>query len=577
VRVSAPDRLARWVPVASWLPRYQRSWLPADLLGGLTVWALIVPEALAYAGIAGVPPQYGLYAIPLAVLGYAIFGTSRQLFVGPSSTVAALSASTIAPFVVAGGPNPVVLTAALAIIVGIIYIAGGLLRLGFVARFFAKPVLDGFIVGLGIYIAVGQLPKLVGLEKAGGNTLQQLWSIVREIGSWDWLTVAVGVASIGVLFGLARVVPKVPGALVVTVASILATRLFGLADDGLAIVGPVPTGFHFVSWSGLSWDTVLDMVPGALAILVVGFAEAIAIAKAYAAKYEYRVDANQEMVAYGVASIGAGVLQGYTVSGSLSKSAAADDAGAKTPVVLVVVSVMVLLTILVLAGLFEYLPEATLGAIVIHAVAGMIDVGKLRRLWDAHVVDFWLAAAALAGVLVFDILPGIVIGVALSLILFIHRLDHPHVAKLGRNRQDNSFGDLAEHPDAAPVPGLLVLRIDAPLIFANADAFGDTIEDELDRAHASDGAYPRALVLDLEGCFEIDTTGTDALLQVARLLDRRGIGLRLARAKAPVRTVLEHLGATEMIGADHFFPTIAAAVDAPASDTREHHDEGVAE
>jgi len=575
--VNAPKRLAQWVPVVSWLPRYERSWLSADLLAGLTVWALIVPEALAYAGIAGVPPQYGLYAIPLAVLGYAVFGTSRQLFVGPSSTVAALSASTIAPFVVAGGPNPVVLTAALAIIVGVIYIAGGLLRLGFVARFFAKPVLDGFIVGLGIYIAVGQLPKMVGLEKAGGNTLQQLWSIVREIGSWDWLTVAVGVASVGVLVGLARVAPKVPGALVVTVTSILATRLFGLAEHGLAIVGPVPTGFHFVSWSGLTWDTVLDMVPGALAILVVGFAEAIAIAKAYAAKYEYRIDANQEMVAYGVASIGAGVLQGYTVSGSLSKSAAADDAGAKTPVVLVVVSVMVLLTILVLAGLFEYLPEATLGAIVIYAVAGMIDVGKFRRLWDAHVVDFWLAVAALAGVLVFDILPGIVIGVALSLILFIHRLDHPHVARLGRDRQGAAFGDLAEHADVVPVPGVLILRIDAPLIFANADAFGDTIEDELDRARASDGSYPRALVLDLEGCFEIDTTGTDALLQVARLLDRRGVDLRLARAKAPVRTVLEHLGATETIGADHFSPTIAAAVDATPSDTRQHHDEGAAE
>jgi MFS superfamily sulfate permease-like transporter len=283
----------------------------------------------------------------------------------------------------------------------------------------------------------------------------------------------------------------VPGALVVTVLAIAATQAFDLAGHGLAIVGPVPTGFSFVPWTGVTWDAFVDMLPGALAILIVGFAEGVAIAKSYAAKYEYRIDPNQEMLAYGAASIGAGVLQGYTVTGSLSKSAASEAAGAKTPLTLVVVSVMTLLTILLIAGVFEYLPEPTLAAIVIAAVVGMIDVRKLRRLWDAHVVDFWLAVGALAGVVVLGILQGILVGVVLSLVLFIHRLDHPHVARLGRSREREEFGDLDEHPQFVDVPGLLVLRFDAPLIFANADAFTDAIENAVDGALERDGTPHR--------------------------------------------------------------------------------------
>jgi high affinity sulfate transporter 1 len=534
--------------------------LTADLLAGLTVWALIVPESMAYANVAGVPVQYGLYAVPLAALGYAIFGSSRQLFVGPSSTVAALSAATIAPVAASTGANPVALTATLALVVGGLYVVGGLLRMGFIARFFAKPVLDGFIVGLGIFIAVGQFPKLVGVEKSDGNTVRQLLSVIGDVGSWDWLTVVVGVASLAVIVVLDRFLPRVPGALVVTVLAIGATQILDLAGDGLAIVGPVPTGFDFVPWTGITGDALVDMLPGALAILVVGFAEGVAIAKTYAAKYDYRIDPNQEMLAYGAASIGAGALQGYTVSASLSKSAAADDAGGKTPVALAVVSVMTLLTILVIAGVFEHLPEATLAAIVIAAVSGMIDFRKLQRLRAARVVDFWIAAGALAGVMVLGILPGIVVGVVLSLVLFIHRLDHPHIARLGRNRERTEFGDLAEHPQFAEIPGVLVLRVDAPLIFANADAFADAIEDTLGRTEDREGARPRALVLDLEACFEIDVTGTDALLRVAHLLEQKGVALHLARTKAPVRAVLEHMGATATIGTDHLHATVSEAV-----------------
>ncbi len=553
--------VSRWVPIMEWLPRYRPGWLTADLLAGLTVWALIVPESMAYANVAGVPVQYGLYAVPLAVVGYAVFGSSRQLFVGPSSTVAALSAATIAPLAVSTGANPVALTATLALVVGGLYVVGGLLRMGFIARFFARPVLDGFIVGLGIFIAVGQLPKLVGVEKSDGNTIRQLALGDRRH------------RLVGLVDGRGRrrqprpsscccerYAPRVPGALVVTVLAIALTQAFDLAQHGLAIVGPVPTGFDVRPMDGHHLGRARRHAPRRAGDPRRGVRRGVAIAKTYAAKYEYRIDPNQEMLAYGAASIGAGVLQGYTVSASLSKSAAADDAGAKTPMALVVVSVMVLLTILLIAGVFEHLPEATLAAIVIAAVSGMIDFRKLQRLRAARVVDFWLAVGSLVGVLVLGILPGIVVGVVLSLVLFIHRLDHPYVARLGRSRERTEFGDLDEHPQFVEVPGVLVLRVDAPLIFANADAFVEAIEDAIERVEERDGARLRALVIDLETCFEIDVTGVDALLRVTRLIERKGIELHLARAKAPVRAVLEHLGATATIGPDHLHATVAAAV-----------------
>ena len=448
------------------------------------------------------------------------------------------------------------LTAALALVVGVLYIALGLLRMGWVARFFAKPVLDGFIVGLGLFIAVGQLPKLVGVSKSSGNTLHQLLSVIGDIGSWSWVTVAVGAVGLAVLFVLGRFVPKAPAALIVAAVSIIVTKAFDLSAHGVAIVGPVPTGFHFVPWTGVNGSALVDMVPGALGIVIVGFAQSVAIAKAYASKYQYKIDANQELLAYGAASIGAGVLQGYTVTGSLSKSAAADDAGAKTPLLLGVVSLMVLLTILFIAGVFEYLPEATLAAIVIYAVSGMIDFSKLKRLWDARVVDFWLAVAALAGVVLINILPGIVIGVGLSLVLFIHRLDHPHTATLGRNADGSEYADLAEHPDFAAVPGLIMFRFDAPLIFANADEFADGIEDIV----AAAAAPPTAVVLDLESTYEIDTTGADALLQVNQTLADRGIRLVIARPRASVRDFLDRTGTAGKIGSENVYTTVDEAV-----------------
>ena len=497
--------MKRFAPILVWLPGYDRHLLSQDGLAGLTVWALIVPESIAYAAIAGVPPQYGLYSVPLALIGYIVFGSCPQLFVGPSATVASISAVAVAAAATSAttADQAIALTAVLALMVGVIYVLLGIARMGWVARFFAKPVLDGFIIGLGLYIAVGQLPKLVGISKPSGDTVKVFVDTVRDVGSWQWWTVAVGVISLGALFALARFVPKAPGALIVVVLAILAVKGFDLKDDGVAVVGSIPTGFDFVSWSGITWGELWALVPGAIAIVIVGFAQSVAIAKAYSAKGGYKVDASQEMIGYGAANIGAGALQGYTVTGSLSKSAAAEEAGGKSPVLLAVTSVAVLLTILFLAGLFEDLPEATLAAIVIHAVSGMIDFTKLTQLWRVHRDEFVLAAGALLGVILIGIFAGVVIGVVLSLGLLIHRLDHPHIAILGRDRTGTAFVDVAEHADAIAIPGLLIHRFEAPLVFANAEVFTD---DVLAAVAAADPA-PRAVILDFAAVPDVDSTG----------------------------------------------------------------------
>jgi SulP family sulfate permease len=548
----------KYLPLLAWLPGYDRGLLTRDVVAGITVWALAVPESMAYAGIAGVPVQYGLYAIPLALLGYVVFGSCRQLFVGPSATVASISAVVVGG-AAAGSTDAgklVALSAALALTVGVLYIVLGLLRMGFVARFFAKPVLAGFIVGLGLYIAVGQFPKLVGVHKPEGNTVQIFFRTLREIGSWHTDTVIVGALALAALFALARFAPRLPGALIVAAAAILSVDAFNLEAHGVEVVGNVPTGFQFVSWSTVGWGDIQQMLPGAFAILIVGFAQSVAIAKSYGAKSGYRIDASQEMIGYGAANLGAGALQGFTVTGSLSKSAAAEEARGKSPVLLLVTSAATVLTILWLAGLFEKLPETALAAIVIHAVWGMLDPRQLTSLLRTHRDEFLLAAGALLGVILIGILAGVVIGVALSFVLLIHRLDHPRVSILGRNRQDTAFTEITPGGDAVPVPGVLIYRIEASIVFANAELFGDSV---LEAVEAADPP-PRAVVLDFEAVPDVDSTGEAAIAELKRTLEGREMQVVIARPAGDTREWLQSDG----IGTGSLYPTVEGAVAALA-------------
>ena len=551
--------------IPTWLRRYDRQSLPADAIAGVTIWALMVPQAMAYAGIAGVPVQNGLYVMPLAVVGYALFGSSRHLFVGPSATVATLSGSTVAVVATAstGSGEYVALTCALTLMVGVIYVAGGLARMGFVSRFFARPVLEGFILGLGLYIAIGQLPKVVGIEKPSGDTLAVLAKTIADVGSWEWTTVAVGVAGLVALFALARFAPTLPGVIIVVALAVLAVPALDLQDHGVAIVGDVPTGFQFVSLSSVSTSDLVDLLPGALAIVIVGLAQSLAIAKNYAAKYHYPVDANREMLGYGAANIGAGALQGYTVTGGLSPSATAERVGAKSPVAFLVTALMTLLTILVLAGVFKNLPEAILGAIVIWAVSGMINFGRVTQYWRAQSLEFWAALGALLGVVLIDILPGVAIGVALSFILLIHTIDHPHIASLGRSSDGSRYSDLEDDPGSTPIPDVLIHRFEAELIFANADLFQD---DLLARIRAAESP-PATVVLDFVAVSQVDVTGAQTLRSVHDTLDARGIRLIVARARKTVRDSLRHSGAVDVLGEDNLVPNVDRALEAIRADT----------
>ena len=546
--------MRRYVPLLSWLPGYDRGLLTRDVVAGVTVWALAVPESMAYAGIAGVPVQYGLYAIPLALLGYVVFGSCRQLFVGPSATVASISAVVVGG-AAAGSTDAaklVALSAALALTVGVLYVVLGLLRMGFVARFFAKPVLAGFIVGLGLYIAVGQFPKLVGVHKPDGNTVQIFFRTLREIGSWNTATVVVGGLALAALFALARFAPRLPGALIVAAAAILSVDAFNLEAHGVEIVGNVPTGFQFVSWSTVGWGDIQQMLPGAFAILIVGFAQSVAIAKSYGAKNGYRIDASQEMIGYGAANLGAGALQGFTVTGSLSKSAAAEEARGKSPMLLVVTAGATVLTILWLAGLFEKLPEAALAAIVIHAVWGMLNPRPLTSLWRTHRDEFLLAAGALLGVILIGILAGVVVGVVLSFVLLIHWLDHPRISILGRNRDDTAFTEITPESGAVPVPGVLIYRFEASIVFANAELFSDAVLE----AVAATDPPPRAVVLDFEAVPALDSTGEAELADLKRTLEERKLQVVIARAAGDTLEWLQSDG----IAGGSLFPTVEAAV-----------------
>ena len=428
------------LPVFGSLAGYRLSWLKSDLVAGLTVWAVLVPESLAYATIAGVSPVVGLYAAVPALVLYALLGSSRHLIVGPMSATAALSASIVATYASSGSDRFVGLTATVAIVTGLLGLIAGIARLGFVASFISEPVLKGFVIGLALTIIVGQVPALLGVPKASGDFFEKTWAVIRDLGDLSLLTTSVGVASLALLLILRRWLPLVPGALVVVLMGIAAAMLFDLDVD---VVGHIASGLPEIGLPhGVTSDDYLGLVTACLGVLLIGFAEGLGAAKTYAAKAGYGIDANRELLGLGAANLGAGLTSGMIVNGSLSKTAVNGGAGAKSQLSGLTVAAVTVLTLLFLTGLFEELPEATLAAVVIAAVIELVDIASVRRLYRlgnstltsiygfAARVDFFGALTAMMGVLIFDTLPGLLIGVLVSLLLLLYRASRPHVATL---------------------------------------------------------------------------------------------------------------------------------------------------
>lgn len=465
---------------------YRRAYVRPDVVAGLTVWAVLVPEALAYAAIAGVPAVVGLYAAVPALVLYAAAGSSRHLVVGPMSATAALSAAMVGP-IAEGNPQLfIAATAAIALVAGLVALLAGTLRMGFIASFISEPVLKGFIVGLALTIIIGQVPKLVGAPKGSGNFFEQAWAFLRDVPEADGLTALLGGVSLAVVLGVRRWIPLVPGSLLVVLAGIGAVWLFGLDDRGVDIVGDINPGLPALGLPPeVSVHQYLELVGPAVGIVLIGFAEGLGAAKTYAATAGYTIDANRELLGLGAANLGSGLSSGMIVNGSLSKTAVNGGAGAKTQVSGLLVAALTVLTLLFLTGLFEKLPEATLAAVVIAAVVELVDFPALQRLyrvWTTRLgsiyghaarADFAAAVTALAGVLIFDTLPGLIIGIAVSMLLLLYRVSRPNVATL--THEGNRWVDTATHPALPEIPGVKVVRVEAGLFFANADHVRDHI------------------------------------------------------------------------------------------------------
>jgi high affinity sulfate transporter 1 len=531
---------------------YRRAWVPGDLLAGLTVWAVLVPEALAYASIAGVSPVVGLYAAPGALLLYAALGSSKQLVTGPMSATAALSAATVAALVAPGSGDFTTMTAALAIATGLAALLAGVLRLGFLASFISEPVVKGFIIGLALTIIIGQVPKLLGVPKQGGDFFEQLVGVLSRLGDTDALTLLVGALSLAVVLGLRRAVPAVPGSLVAVALGVLAVEAFDLQDHGLAVVGPIDPGLPALGAPDVGLHALGTLVPGAIGIMLVGFAEGLGAAKTYAARHHDEIDVDAELLGLGGANLAAGLSTGMVVNGSLSKTAVNGAAGARSQLSGLVVAVLTIVTLLLLTGLFESLPEATLAAIVVAAVLELVDLDALVELHRMAIgrragalalaarPDFTAALAAMLGVLVFDTLPGLFIGIGVSLLLLLYRASRPRVARLGRiPGAGGRFGDLARHPEGEAPDGIAVLRVESGLFFANADA----VRAQLLAAAREPGIH--TVVLDAETTPLIDVTAAHMLEQLDDELRTRGQRLLVARDVGAVRDVLRRTGAPD--------------------------------
>ncbi len=545
------------------LSGYERDWLRGDLLAAITVWAVLVPEALAYASIAGVSPVVGLYAAPPALIFYAMLGSSRQMIAGPMSATAALSAATVADLVAGDAGLFAAMTATLAITAGLVALVAGILRLGFVASYISEPVMKGFIVGLALTIIVGQVPELLGIEPVEGEFFQRALQVLEQVGSVDALSAMVGLGSLALILGLRRAAPAIPGSLLVVAGGIAAVAVLRLDEHGVAVVGDIRAGLPSLGVPDVTADQFVSAIVGGAAVIFVGFAEGLGAAKSYAAKAHQDIDPNRELLGLGAANLGSGLMSGMIVNGSLSKTAVNVDAGARSQLSGLVVAALTVLTLLFLTGLFEQLPLACLAAVVIAAVIELVDFPALVEFFEAPSKrarqhfgvtarpDFIAAVAALGGVLLLGTIPGLAVGIGVSLVLMVYRSSRPNIATLGA-LPGGLFVDVEREPTAKPVPGIVVLRVESALFFANADAVRDAIR----RRAREDGV--RAVVLDAESIPSVDLTAAAALKQVDEELEAAGQRLVIARDIGQVRDVIDGTGA--LGERRRVYPTVSSAV-----------------
>jgi sulfate permease, SulP family len=538
---------------------YERSWLWADLFAGITIFAMLVPQAMAYGELAGVAPVVGLYTALGGLVGYALFGSSRRLMLGPESSSALIVASVVAPVAAGGSPAHFALLAALlALLVGVIALGAGLARLGFLADFVSKPILLGYITGVAVFMIAGQLGKLFGIPIESEQFFQQIGELLTHLGQTRVLTLLVGVALLAFLLALRRVAPKVPAALIVVVLMTMVSSLLHLQLYGIAVVGPLPAGLPQFGFPDLRFSDVWNLLPSAFSLTLIVFADAILTARAVAEKHGEKVNANCELIGLGAANLAASLFQGFPAAASQSRTAVNYAAGGKTQLVGIVALTLLVAFLLWFTRLLENLPQLVLAVIIIAAAVNLIEVKPLLQVYRLRPLEFSLALVTFVGVLSIGVLEGILVAVVLALVVVIGRISRPHDAVLGSVEGVDGYQDIEQYANCETVPGLIAYRFDAPLFFANADHFVAEVLELIDTAEPP----VEWLLIDAEAIIDIDVTATEALSTLQRELELRGIVLAIARANYPLQKMLKRAGLTERIGEEHFYPTVRTGVQA---------------
>ena len=534
-----------WFPPARWLAEYRAAWLPGDIVAGVTLAAYAIPVSLAYATLAGLPPQVGIYGYLLGGLGYALFGSSRQLAVGPTSAISLMIAATVGAMAEGDALRYAQIASLAAFTVAALGLIAWLLRLSVLVKLISNSILVGFKAGAGLTIAMTQLPSLLGVKGGGHNFFERAFLLAGQLGQFQYLVLLIGLIALGLIVFGERWLPGKPVALGVVALAIAAATLLGLPALGVPITGDIPAGLPTLAGPALRLQDEEGIVPLAAGCLLLAYIEGVSAAGAFAEKHGYSLDPRQELLGIAAANIAAALAQGYPVAGGLSQSAVNDKAGARTPLALVFASATLALCLLFLTGLLENLPKAVLAAVVLTAVYGLLDFPALFRMWRVNRLDFFAAAIALVGVLLLGILQGILLAALASILLLLARLSSPHVAFLGRVPGTDSFSDMDRHPENEPLSGVLVFRPEASLIYVNADA---VLQAVLDRLNDPKIAPIRMVVCDLSAAPYLDLGGSRMLHELHAELAARSTTLRIVGAHGTSHDLLRAEGLEEKVG-----------------------------
>ncbi|QTE21678.1 SulP family inorganic anion transporter [Polaribacter cellanae] len=558
------------IPILEWLPNYNKSLFKGDLVAGITVGIILIPQGIAYALIAGLPPIYGLYCALVPQVMYAIFGSSRQVAIGPVAMDSLIVATGVSTLALAGSESYISIAILLALLVGSIQFIMGIFSLGFIVNFLSKPVITGFTSAIALIIGLNQFRNLLGVDFVQSDQvhiiLEDIW---LQFSAYNSHTTIIGLISVAVIIFFRKINKKIPNALIVVVFGILVMKFFGDSMNNVAIVKDIPSGLPSFSIPTFDLDQIRELLPIALTLVMVGYLETISIGKSLEAKQdEYRVRPNQELIALGLSNMVGSLFKAYPTTSSFSRSAINQESGARTGMAALISVVMVVFTLLFLTPLFYHLPKTVLAAIIIVAVFGLINFKEATFLWKANILDFWLMLATFIATLVFGIKYGIIVGVGLSLIILIFRTSRPYVIELGKVPNSNFYRNKNRFEEVIIEEDVLVFRFDAQLFYANSNYF----RDNLDEMASKKGTTLKLIVLDAESINRVDSTGVEMLKERVRFYKKKGVTFYFAGVKGPVRDDLFRSGILDIININHFFMRANQAVKFYKTGDRKHQE-----